>query len=661
MQTSNSFLGKALIAILINLTTLGISHHVYASGERLDKNNRESYKSLINLEDPPAYPVVVEAESGVAGSAFTMVQEGEMGYVTASLNYSGQSYPGDTSRIITLRITFPDTGYYHMYARIRIGSGGFDDDSFFSPRGFGVKSVSNSNDWVFINGLASAGFTDGSDIVRDPGSAGSLVWKWVNLTRNYYTGNLPEHTFYVGPDSLTMTLQIGSRENGLSFDQIAFGRADLLFTVDDLDNRLPGTPVEVVVEPGTEYTGPPLAEGLPKFLGNVLGSDPNFTRYWNQLTPENEGKWAYIGTVSDTLRWNWSNLDRVYNYARDNNLIFKNHTLIWGQQQPSWISSMPADQQLKYIEAWIRMVGQRYSDMDMIDVVNEPLKSHNPPDGVNGRANYKNALGGDGQTGWDWVIQSFVLARKYMPNTKLILNDYGIINDNNATSSYLQIINLLKDRGLIDGIGVQGHRFELENASVTTLKYNLDRLAATGLPIYISEMDLGNYGDSGTPDDQVQLQLFQKIFPVLWEHPGVQGITLWGYKEGAMWQTTCFLVRKDNTARPALTWLAGYLKSTATDLANTKALAEKGITLQQNYPNPFNSSTSIHFDISFPSNVTLKVYNILGEEVAQLMNDHLTPGTYSVTWAGQDNLRPGTYIYRLVAGQEAVARKMLKR
>ncbi|HAX95974.1 MAG TPA: hypothetical protein DCY35_05555 [Prolixibacteraceae bacterium] len=299
--------------------------------------------------------------------------------------------------------------------------------------------------------------------------------------------------------------------------------------------------------------------------------------------------------------------------------------------------------------------------MDMIDVVNEPLKGHNPPDGVNGRANYKNALGGDGQTGWDWVIQSFVLARKYMPNTKLILNDYGIINDNNATSSYLQIINLLKDRGLIDGIGVQGHRFELENASVTTLKYNLDRLAATGLPIYISEMDLGNYGDSGTPDDQVQLQLFQKIFPVLWEHPEVQGITLWGYKEGAMWQTTCFLVRKDNTARPALTWLAGYLKSTATDLANTKALAEKGITLQQNYPNPFNSSTSIHFDISFPSNVTLKVYNILGEEVAQLMNDHLTPGTYSVTWAGQDNLRPGTYIYRLVAGQEAVARKMVKR
>ena len=322
---------------------------------------------------------------------------------------------------------------------------------------------------------------------------------------------------------------------------------------------------------------------------------------------------------------------------------------------------MAADLQLKYIEAWIRMVGTRYPDTDMIDVVNEPLKSHNPPDGVNGRANYKNALGGDGQTGWDWVIQSFVLARKYMPNTKLILNDYGIINDNNATASYLQIINLLKARGLIDGIGVQGHRFEFENASVNTLKYNLDRLAATGLPIYISEMDLGNYGDSGTPNDQVQLELFQKIFPVLWEHPGVQGITLWGYKEGAMWQTTCFLVRKDNTARPALTWLAGYLKESTTGISNTQMPVDKGINLKQNYPNPFGGSTVIDFSVDETSFVSLKVYNIMGEEVALLMNEKLAPGNYSVTWDAQSNLPPGTYFCRLVAGQEAVARKMLKR
>ncbi len=67
------------------------------------------------------------------------------------------------------------------------------------------------------------------------------------------------------------------------------------------------------------------------------------------------------------------------------------------------------------------MVGQRYPEIDMIDVVNEPLNGHNPPDGGSGRANYKNALGGNGATGWDWVIRAFTLARQYLPNAKLII------------------------------------------------------------------------------------------------------------------------------------------------------------------------------------------------------------------------------------------------
>ena len=155
---------------------------------------------------------------------------------------------------------------------------------------------------------------------------------------------------------------------------------------------------------------------------------------------------------------------------------------------------------------------------------------------------------------------AFTMARQYLPNAKLLLNDYGIINDNAATMSYLQIINLLKDRGLIDGIGVQGHRFELESADTNMIKGNLDRLAATGLPIYITEFDLGNLGNSGTPNDAQQLQLYQKVFPVLWRHPGVKGITFWGYLEGQIWQSTSYLVRYTGTARPAFLWMAQYVK-----------------------------------------------------------------------------------------------------
>jgi|GEM_PF-1729724 len=299
----------------------------------------------------------------------------------------------------------------------------------------------------------------------------------------------------------------------------------------------------------------PLAFGKEKFLGNVFGFSGvpmKFDDYWNQITPENNTKWGSVESIRDY--YNWSRVDEIYNYAKQRGYPFKFHTLVWGQQYPNWITTLSLEEQREEVEEWIRLVGERYPDIDMVDVVNEPLPNHAP-------APYKDALGGSGKTGWDWVIQAFEWARKYIPKAKLILNDYNIINDSYNTTQLLNIINLLKERNLIDGIGIQGHRFELERTSINTLKNNLDRLAATGLPIYISEFDLGNLDDSGTPDDAKQLELYQKIFPILWEHPAVKGITFWGYIEGQIWQKTCFLIKSDGTERPAMKWLRQYLTS----------------------------------------------------------------------------------------------------
>jgi len=613
------------------------------------------------LVTPDPTPVVTEAESGVAGSGISTLQDGSIRYITAKSNYTGQSGPGDSIRLITYAVTFWDTGYYQLFVRMRVGAGGYDDDSFFAARGFGAKALADGNDWVFINGMAGAGFTQPSDFVEALGEAGSQVWKWVNISLNFFPSSTALKTFYVDSGHLTQTFQIATREDGLAIDKLAFGKADLYYTVEALDNGLAG--VEAKPEPIPPYQGPPLAGGSTKFLGNVMASDNIFANYWNQITPGNEGKWGSIASTSDSTKWNWSGLDRIYNYAQQHQLIFKNHTLIWGAQQPSWISALDAATQLKYIETWMRMVGKRYPHMDMIDVVNEPLVSHNPPDGVNGRANYKEALGGNGTTGWDWVIKSFELARKYMPGqTKLILNDYGIINDNTATSIYLTIINLLKNRGLIDGIGVQGHRFELEKASTATLKSNLDRLAATGLPIYISEFDLGNLNNEGTPDDHQQLELYQRIFPVLWEHPGVKGITLWGYLEGEMWQSSCHLVLKTNAWRPAMTWLADYVRRTT---GNSPAwITSPGTpTLSQNYPNPVSSSTEIGFTLYKTQKVTLTIYDHLGREVTTLVNGLWSPGNHRVTWKISDlpagKAGNGLYFYRLVTDDIILSRKMM--
>jgi len=71
--------------------------------------------------------------------------------------------------------------------------------------------------------------------------------------------------------------------------------------------------------------------------------------------------------------------------------------------------------------------------------------------------------------------------------------------------------------------------------------------------------------------------------------------------------------------------------------------------LSQSYPNPFNPSTTIEFSLPQTGFVTLKVYNILGEVVATLVNEELNVGTYTTQW-NASGVASGVYLYRLQAG-----------
>ncbi len=302
----------------------------------------------------------------------------------------------------------------------------------------------------------------------------------------------------------------------------------------------------------TEVLSQPLAAGKDKFLGCCIRNTirTNFTKYFNQVTPENSGKWESVEFSKDN--YNWTSLDLAYNYAVANGFKYKHHTLVWGQQSPAWISSLSITEQRAQIEEWFRLVGQRYPLMNQVDVVNEPI--HAPPDGQSNRVNFKAALGGDGATGWDWVITAFQLARQFMPvGTELLINEYNILHSNTATTNYLKIIDTLKVRGLVDAIGIQGHSFELKGNSPTVMQSNLNRLVATGLPVYITEFDFND------ADDNNQLQGYRTYFPIFWDNPGVKGITLWGYMIYEIWQSYGFLIDERNAERPALQWLRNFI------------------------------------------------------------------------------------------------------
>jgi hypothetical protein len=85
--------------------------------------------------------------------------------------------------------------------------------------------------------------------------------------------------------------------------------------------------------------------------------------------------------------------------------------------------------------------------------------------------------------------------------------------------------------------------------------------------------------------------------------------------------------------------------------------------LQQNYPNPFNPTTAISFQIPEASQVSLKIFNILGQEVRTLVNDIYAAGQWSVNWDGKDNfgnaVPSGMYLYQLESEAYTEMKKMI--
>ncbi len=87
-------------------------------------------------------------------------------------------------------------------------------------------------------------------------------------------------------------------------------------------------------------------------------------------------------------------------------------------------------------------------------------------------------------------------------------------------------------------------------------------------------------------------------------------------------------------------------------------LSPAAYSLEQNYPNPFNPSTTIRYEIPARSHVTLVVFNMLGQKIAELVNGEKEPGSYGATFNGA-GLSSGVYLYRIQAGNFVQTRKLV--
>lgn len=295
---------------------------------------------------------------------------------------------------------------------------------------------------------------------------------------------------------------------------------------------------------GASSTDGTTAGGVKKFIGNIAPKNQDvpadFADKWMQMSMEANSKWGFV-QPNGPDDWVWEPVDEAYQYAKDHGIVFKQHNFFWNFEQPSWVTNSNV---AEYGPKWIQAFCERYPDVPMIDVVNEPI--HN-------KAPYREGMGGDGASGYDWVVQAYKWAREYCPNSILIVNEFNIIEWENDHNLFITALHQMLDAGApIDAIGAQGH--DVYKAGTDVAKTYLDALYAEfGMPIYVTELDID------LADDQEQLAKMQEEITMLWDHPNVPGITYWGFLQGSTWRANAWLTTSSGSERPAMTWLQEFI------------------------------------------------------------------------------------------------------
>ena len=301
--------------------------------------------------------------------------------------------------------------------------------------------------------------------------------------------------------------------------------------------------------------GAQISTNQNKFLGNITtrgnveagGGVPQYYKLWNQITCENESKWASVEGTRGSFNWNGA--DNAFSYAQNHDFTYKFHALVWGAQYPGWLESLSARERFNAITNWFDHAKDHYDTLPMIDVVNEAIGMHQ-----NGNPMMKESLGGGGKTGYDWLIKAFEMAYERWPDAILIYNDYNSFTWD--LDNYIDLVRTLRDAGApIDAYGNQSH--DVTDISASNLENALKKQQdALQMPMFITELDID------LASDEKQKNQYESIFPLMWEADYCAGITLWGYVLGATWVGNSGLYR-NGTERPAMTWLREYLQTDA--------------------------------------------------------------------------------------------------
>jgi len=291
---------------------------------------------------------------------------------------------------------------------------------------------------------------------------------------------------------------------------------------------------------GVAFSSPQIDDGGPSL-------DLTLSQF-NAMTPEFELQPSFI--APEEGMFNFERGDRVVDFALENGMPVRGHSLLWHEETPDYFLQGSRDDIRQRLETYIGTVMEHFRDRIQIwDVVNEATST----DLFRGDA----GVGPDRRTIWyeavgnaDYIDWAFIAARNADPNALLFLNDFETEEPRKA-GWFRDIIRRLRQRGVpIDGAGHQLH-LRLESTAVEVLA-SIDAIQNEfpDMITHVTEMDINMYTDPGTcfesgtnclpdlgPNPPVELlqrqaQIYRDVFAGLVARPFVESVTVWGVTDG---------------------------------------------------------------------------------------------------------------------------------
>ncbi len=300
----------------------------------------------------------------------------------------------------------------------------------------------------------------------------------------------------------------------------------------------PGTPSPTA--PGTVLPVPdPLRDAATasgKLVGTAIQSgflqipdyDRVLARHFNYVTAEYEMKMNVIAQSRDFN--NFSAGDSIVAYALAKGMRVKGHALVWHGSVPAWVEALSPAELRAELQDYIREVASHYRGQVVAwDVVNEAVAD----DGSGLRDTVFRRKLGDG-----YIAEAFRLARQADPGALLFYNDYGGEGLNTKSNRIYDLVASLLAQGVpIDGVGLQMHITASNPPSAASIAANLRRLAALGLVVTISEMDVRIRDVPGPLSARLDVQksVYKSIVDVCVTEPRCDGVTFWGFTDAYSW------------------------------------------------------------------------------------------------------------------------------